>query len=79
MLKKYIILNAIKLKMKEEQIEKLRKDLDDFSERLQKQEKELAGLTNDDPDDGGVAGEVGDGAMPVKEEQEFEKDIVMDR
>jgi len=68
-----------KLKMKEEQIEKLRKDLDDFSERLQKQEKELAGLTNDDPDDGGVAGEVGDGAMPVKEEQEFEKDIVMDR
>lgn len=37
-----------KLKMKEEQIEKLRKDLDDFSERLQKQEKELAGLTNED-------------------------------
>merc|ERR1712038_1941922 len=34
-----------KLKTKEEQIEKLRKDLDDFSERLQKQEKELAGLT----------------------------------
>jgi len=37
-----------KLKMKEEQIAKLRKDLDDFSERLQKQEKELAGLTNED-------------------------------
>jgi len=37
-----------KLKTKEEQIEKLRKDLDDFSERLQKQEKELAGLTNEE-------------------------------
>jgi len=31
MLKKYIILNAIKLKMKEEQIEKLRKDLGDLT------------------------------------------------
>ena len=42
--------NSLKqtLKMKEEQIKKLRKDLDDFSERLQKQEKELAGLTNED-------------------------------
>jgi len=37
-----------KLKTKEEQIEKLRKDLDDFSDRLQKQEKELAGLTNEE-------------------------------
>jgi len=34
--------------MKEEQIAKLRKDLDDFSDRLQKQEKELAGLTNEE-------------------------------
>jgi len=37
-----------KLQMKEEQIAKLRKDLDDFSDRLQKQEKELAGLTNEE-------------------------------
>jgi len=37
-----------KLKTKEEQIQKLRKDLDDFSERLQKQEKELAGLTSEE-------------------------------
>lgn len=51
-----------KLKMKEEQIEKLRKDLDDFSERLQKQEKELAGLTNED----GSGAEAGAGAAVTR-------------
>jgi SMC interacting uncharacterized protein involved in chromosome segregation len=36
-----------KLQMKEEQIEQLRKDLDDFANRLKKQEKELADLTTE--------------------------------
>lgn len=36
-----------KLTMKEEQIEQLRKDLDDFANRLKKQEKELADLTTE--------------------------------
>jgi len=36
-----------KLQMKEEQIDLLRKDLDDFANRLKKQEKELAGLATD--------------------------------
>lgn len=36
-----------KLQMKEEQIDLLRKDLDDFANRLKKQEKELADLTTE--------------------------------
>jgi len=44
-----------KLQMKEEQIEQLRKDLDDFANRLKKQEKELADLTTENKEGAAVA------------------------
>jgi len=64
-----------KLKMKEEQIEKLRQDLDDFSERLQKQEKELAGLTTEDTPEAGAEGVVADGASPTPPPVVVEKSV----
>merc|ERR1712115_428291 len=45
-----------KLKNKEKQIEKLRQDLNDFTDRLKKQERELADLTTEDAE-GAAAGE----------------------
>jgi len=44
-----------KLQMKEEQIDLLRKDLDDFANRLKKQEKELADLTTENKEGAAVA------------------------
>lgn len=66
-----------KLKNKEEQIEKLRQDLNDFTDRLKKQERELADLTTEDADDAaageGTGGGEAEGVDATKQPENGEK------